>query len=223
MTDFCLDPEGWGPVSAIRYSFTPCFQDGILAAIPPLFLLITGSAQAWQFSQSARIPNTRNWVYWSKLAVVLVLLGLNVALTMVRWRESLLWQRDVLYWSALLKVLATGFALSLHHLEHVRGISPVPSGVLLFYWLATILVDAIKVYAMIDSDDVTQRLLYFVLFAVVLGGEVLIFSFEYLVPKGTKDYRLVEGEEEDDGADPCPADYADIFSRYSSCVVTNVD
>jgi ATP-binding cassette subfamily C (CFTR/MRP) protein 1 len=217
MADFCLDPEGWGPVSKLRYSFTPCFEEGILAAIPPLFLLFAGSAQAWQFSQSSRIPNSRNWVYWVKIAVVFGLLGLNVCLAVVRWRESGWWQRDVLYWSALLKVIATGFAVSLHHLEHVRATSPVPSGVLLFYLLGTILIDIIKVYSMIDEEDVQRRLVYFVIFSVVLGGEVLIFCLEYLVPKGIKDYRLVLGEEEDDGAEICPADYADIFSRYLLC------
>ena len=121
------------------------------------------------------------------------------------------WQRDVFYWSALLKVLATAFAFGIHHLEHVRNPSPVPSGVLLFYWLGTILVDGIKEYGMIDADIRTQ-LLYFILFSVVLGGEVLIFILEYLVPKGTREYYLLQQEEED-GADACPANYADIFSR----------
>ena len=213
MADFCLDPEGWGPVSALRYAFTPCFQDGILAAIPPIFLFIAGSAQGFRFSQSAKIPHSKNWIYIIKLSVVLLLLGIDVALTVLRFKESSRWQHDVFYWSALLKVLATAFAFSLHHLEHVRNSSPVPSGVLLFYWLGTILVDGIKEYQMIITD-IEQHLFYFILFSVVLGGEVLIFALEYLVPKGTKEYFLLQQEGEDDGADPCPADYADIFSRF---------
>lgn len=125
-----------------------------------------------------------------------------------------MWQHDVLYWSSLLKVFATVFAFSLHHLEHVRNSSPVPSGVLLFYWLSTILIDGIKEYSMIEGD-IKKQFVYFVFFSVVLGGEVLIFVLEYLVPKGTKDYyQLLQGDEEDDGADVCPADYADIFSRW---------
>ena len=220
MANFCLDQEGWGPISAVRYSFTPCFQDGILAAIPPIFLFIAGSAQGWQFSQSAKIPQSRNWIYWIKLAVVLVLLGLNISLMWIRWKQNLKWQHDVLYWSALLKVSATVFAFSLHHLEHVRNSSPVPSGVLLFYWLSTVLIDGIKEYSIIDSG-IKQQLVYFILFSVVLGAELLIFLLEYLVPKGTKDYHLlVQGDDEDDGAEVCRADYADIFSRltfYRSC------
>lgn len=217
MADFCLDPEGWGPVSAIRYSFTPCFQDGMISAIPPIFLFLAGTAQAWQFSQSAKLPQSRNWIYWVKIAVVLLLIGLNIVLAIIRWRDSPKWQYDVFYWSALLKVLATLFAFSLHHLEHIRNSSPVPSGVLLFYWLGMMLVDGIKEYGMIDAD-VSHQLLYFILFSVVLGGEVLIFALEYLVPKGTKEYHLLhQGEAEDeDGAETCPADYADIFSRYSA-------
>src|SRR5204863_6249143 len=148
----CLDQEGWGPVSEVRYAFTPCFQDGILAAIPPIFLFVAGSAQGWQFSQLAKIPHSRNWIYWIKLAVVSVLLGLNISLMWIRWKQNIKWQHDVLYWSALLKVSATVFAVSLHHLEHVRNPSPVPSGVLLFYWLLTVLIDGIKEYSIIDAD-----------------------------------------------------------------------
>jgi ATP-binding cassette, subfamily C (CFTR/MRP), member 1 len=213
MGDFCLDPGGWGPVSSIRYAFTPCFQDGILAAIPPLFILVAGPAQAWQFSHSAPVPHARNWIYCIKVSVVLVLLALNVTLATIRWKESLMWQRDVMYWSAVLKVLATVFVFSLHHLEHVRNSWPVPSGVLLFYWLGTVLIDGIKLYSMIDGQ-IDQQFVYFVIFSVVLGGEVLIFLLEYLVPKGSRDYHLLlQGGEEDDGAEVCPADYADIFSR----------
>jgi hypothetical protein len=90
----------------------------------------------------------------------------------------------------------------------------VPSGVLLFYWLGTILVDGIKVYSMIDAD-IRRAMVYFVIFATVFGGEVLIFLLEYLVPKGTKDYHvLMQGDEQDDDAEECPAEYADIFSRF---------
>ena len=213
MADFCLDPEGWGPVSAIRYAFTPCFQDGILAAIPALFIVIAGSAQGWQFSQSARVSEARNWVYWTKISVVLVLLTLNIVLAFIRWRQSPQWQNDVLYWSALLKILATGYAFSLHHLEHVRNSSPVPSGVLLFYWLETLLVDGIKLYCLIDSRSRGVPR-YSIVFSVVFVGELLIFLLEYLVPKGTRDYHVLQQEEDDDGAEHCPADYADIFSRY---------
>lgn len=217
MADFCLDPEGWGPVSAVRYAFTPCFQDGILAALPPIFLFIAGSAQGWQFSQSAKVPQSRNWIYWIKLAVVLVLLGLNVSLVWIRWKESKMWQHDVFYWSGLLRVFAMVFAFSLHHLEHVRNSSPVPSGVLLFYWLWTVLIDGIKEYSIIDAG-IRQQLVYFILFSIALGGELLVFILEYLVPKGAKGYHpLAQGDDEDDGAEACPADYADIFSRLARC------
>jgi hypothetical protein len=145
--------------------------------------------------------------------VVLVLLGLNIVLAVFRWRESIRWQHDVLYWSALLKILATAFAFGLHHMEHIRSSSPVPSGVLLFYWLGTILVDGIKEYSIIDADP-RRQLPYFILFSIVLGGEILIFALEYLVPKGRKEYYLLQQQEDgEDGADVCPADYADIFSR----------
>jgi ATP-binding cassette, subfamily C (CFTR/MRP), member 1 len=209
--DFCLDPEGWTPVSSVRYAFTPCFQDGVLAAVAPLLLLLVGSVRGVRLSHSARVPGARSWAYHLKIATVLVLLGLSIALAAVRWRQSAFWQRDVFVWSALLKVLATLFAFSLHHLEHVRNSWPVPSGVLLFYWLGTILIDGIKEYSLIDKG-IEDDALYFSLFSISLCGEVLIFLLEYLAPKGTKNYHLLT-QEEDDGSELCPADYADIFSR----------
>jgi len=39
MSDFCVGLQGWGPVSRVRYIFTPCFQDGLLSAIPPRLAL----------------------------------------------------------------------------------------------------------------------------------------------------------------------------------------
>jgi len=223
MADFCLDPEGWGPVSSSRYAFTPCFQDGILCALPPLFLFLAGSAQAYHFSQAGKVTHARSWVYWTKIVVVFALLCLTSALAVLRWRESAEWQHDVFYWSALLKVFATAFAFTLHHLEHVRNGSPVPCGVLLLYWLGTILVDMIKQYELIIADVPRRHLLYFVVFSVVLGGEVLIFCLEYLVPKHTKAYHLLQQrDEEDDGAEPCPESLADIFSMcpYRNTLLT---
>ena len=68
---------------------------------------------------------------------------------------------------------------------------------------------------MVDSE-IKNRLVYFVVFSVVLGGELLIFALEYLVPKGSKDYyALMQADDEDDGAEICPVDYADIFSRFN--------
>ena len=70
-------------------------------------------------------------------------------------------------------------------------------------------------YELIDEGDIPSRLLYFVLFAVVMGGEVLIFILEYFVPKGGKEYHLLlQGDIEDDTAAECPTDYADVFSRF---------
>jgi ATP-binding cassette, subfamily C (CFTR/MRP), member 1 len=215
MADFCLDVEGWGPVSRLQYAFTPCFQDGILCAVPGLFLLVAGTAQLWRYSHSGKLAHARNAIYWTKILLIFALLGLNIALTTLRWRESRQWQRDVFVWSALLKVFVTGLAFSLHHLEHVRNASPVACGVLLLYWLGIIVVDAIKEYEIIIADVVHKQRLYFVVFSFVLAGEVLIFCLEYFVPRTGRAYRqLLQSEEEDDGAEPCPESYADIFSVY---------
>jgi ATP-binding cassette, subfamily C (CFTR/MRP), member 1 len=215
MSDFCLDGQGWGPISSVKYAFTPCFQDGILSILPTILLIVAGSAQAWQYLQHPRISNARNYTYVAKILTVFMIFLTNLVLTVIRWRESLEWQKDVLVWSALLKTFGLAFAISLHDLEYIRYDSPVPSGVLLFYWSFTILFDAIKLYSFI-GDDIQQQLVYFVVFTIGFGGEVVIFLLEYLLPKGNKEYSRLQQEEEEDGAEPCPADFADIFSRYNS-------
>ena len=212
MFNFCPDEEGWGPISPIRYAFTPCFQDGVLSIIPTLFLVLAGSAQAWQYLQHTRITNARNYTYVAKILTVFLLLCDHVVLAVIRWQESREWQHDVLVWSSFLKVFGTIFAISLHDLEYIRNDSPVPSGVLLFYWSFTVLFDAIKLYSLVAAD--IQQLLYFVLFTAGFALEVLIFLLEYLLPKGSNQYVRLQHEDDEDGAEPCPADSADIFSRY---------
>ena len=63
----CGDPEGWGPVSLIRYDLTPCFLDiwivlvalwGVLGGIGAIYYLL-----------KKRVPQDvpRNWHFYTKL------------------------------------------------------------------------------------------------------------------------------------------------------------
>lgn len=63
----CGDPEGWGPVSVIRYDLTPCFLDIwiVLVAAWGLFL---GAGAIWYLLKK-RVPQDvpKNWHFYAKL------------------------------------------------------------------------------------------------------------------------------------------------------------
>jgi ATP-binding cassette subfamily C (CFTR/MRP) protein 1 len=64
---FCHNYEGWGPLSAIRYDFTPCFVDVPQAAVA-LFGLVVGAATIWWLvTKTSKQPTEKNWHYFSKL------------------------------------------------------------------------------------------------------------------------------------------------------------
>lgn len=64
---FCGDSEGWGPLSPVRFDFTPCFLDVwvVLVAAWGLFL---GAGAIW-FLLKKRVPQPvpKNWHFYAKL------------------------------------------------------------------------------------------------------------------------------------------------------------
>ena len=63
----CADFEGWGPISALRWDFTPCFLDVLLVIIAAWGFL--GGLAAILFLMKKRTPSDvkKNWHYYSKL------------------------------------------------------------------------------------------------------------------------------------------------------------
>ena len=115
------------------------------------------------------------------------------------------WIRDIQFWTPLLVCVAFAVALALHHLEHAR--SRVPSGVLLFFWLAFIIVNGIQLRQSVSLQDHIRRLPRLVLFAVLESLAVFVFALEWLVPKKWCQYSAI-----DDDQDECPTERATIFS-----------
>lgn len=63
----CADPEGWGPISSIRWDLTPCFLD-----VPLIFVAvwgIVGGAGALWYLFKKRSPQEvpKNWHYYAKM------------------------------------------------------------------------------------------------------------------------------------------------------------
>ena len=63
----CGNPEGWGPISPIRYDFTPCFLDVWIAAVA-VFGIVGGAGALWYLSRNCTPqPGKRNWHFFAKL------------------------------------------------------------------------------------------------------------------------------------------------------------
>jgi ATP-binding cassette subfamily C (CFTR/MRP) protein 1 len=70
---FCVDPEGWGPVSPIRWDFTPCFLD-VWVAIVALFGILFGAGAIWYlFAKRVEQPVRKNWHFYAKFVGTLLL------------------------------------------------------------------------------------------------------------------------------------------------------
>jgi hypothetical protein len=64
---FCHNDEGWGPLSLLRYDFTPCFVD-VPHALAALFGIVLGSLTIWWLSTKAsKQPTEKDWHYYTKL------------------------------------------------------------------------------------------------------------------------------------------------------------
>ena len=63
----CGDPEGWGPISDLRWDFTPCFLDVWIIGVA-LWGLLLGAGAIWYLLKK-RVPQDvpKNWHFYAKL------------------------------------------------------------------------------------------------------------------------------------------------------------
>lgn len=62
----CGNEEGWGPLSPIRYDFTPCFIDVWVASVA-IFGIVFGALAVWWLLRYRR-PTAigKDWHFWAK-------------------------------------------------------------------------------------------------------------------------------------------------------------
>ncbi len=64
---FCGDPEGWGPVSSVRYDFTPCFVD-VWIVFVAIWGIVGGAGATWfLLKRRSSQPVSRDWHFYIKL------------------------------------------------------------------------------------------------------------------------------------------------------------
>lgn len=64
---WCGNAEGWGPISSIRYDFTPCFLDVGIASVALYGLLGGAAAIVWLVRSARPQPVPKNWHFYAKL------------------------------------------------------------------------------------------------------------------------------------------------------------
>ena len=76
----CGNSEGWGPISPIRYDFTPCFLD-VWIAVVAAFGIVGGVGALWYlYRKCPPQPVKRNWHFYAKLVCSRLWLQLGIRL-----------------------------------------------------------------------------------------------------------------------------------------------
>ncbi|KAK2749837.1 hypothetical protein FQN57_005251 [Myotisia sp. PD_48] len=202
---FCGDLEGWGPMSSIRYDFTPCFLDVWISSVAGFGLLFGAGALYMLLKWRTPEPVSRNWHFYTKLTLIwalVVVVALQAALQIEYFPH--VWAGDFRFWTTILLLLSLVVIYTVQYYEHWR--SRQPNGVVLFYWLLFVIAHGIKLRSLISRKAYQDRLPYFVTFNVGFGISIVEFVLEYFVQKKQSAYHALGDEDE------CPYEYADIFS-----------
>lgn len=69
----CGDAEGWGPVSSIRWDFTPCFLDLWIIGVAAWGVLFGAGALWYLFKKRTAQEVPKNWHFYTKLYATSVL------------------------------------------------------------------------------------------------------------------------------------------------------
>lgn len=201
----CGNKEGWGPISPFRYDFTPCFLDVWIGIVAVFGIIFGAAAILWLLTKRSPSPVTKNWHFYTKLAVIAALL-VTTALQACLQIEALpgVWFGDFRFWTSVITLGSLAIVGGVQYIEHWR--SRQPNGIVLFYWLFLLIAFGVKLRSLISQQAFRTRLPYFVTFCVSFGLAALEFALEYLVPKKQSAYDALGDEDE------CPIEYADIFS-----------
>ncbi|KAK2780714.1 hypothetical protein FQN52_002082 [Onygenales sp. PD_12] len=201
----CGDSEGWGPISATRFDFTPCFLDVWVSLVAVWGIIMGGGAIWFLLKKRTPQPVQKNWHFYAKLSIICALI-LVTALQASLQVESLpkIWIGDFRFWTTILILASLCVIYAVQYYEHWR--SRQPNGVVLFYWLFLMIVYGVKLRSLVSQQAYLHHLPYFITFNIGLGLAIIEFALEYFIEKQQSDYDALGDEDE------CPYEYADVFS-----------
>ncbi|KAF2012769.1 multidrug resistance-associated protein 1 [Aaosphaeria arxii CBS 175.79] len=201
----CGNSEGWGPLSPIRFDFTPCFLD-VWIAVVAVFGIFGGAAATWYlYRQGHPQPVKKNWHFYAKLTTIVALIATSAvqAALQIEYFKGI-WAGDFRFWTTVLTILSLCVVFFVQYTEHWR--SRNPNGVVLFYWLFFLIAHAVKLRSLIAQHMPREHVAYFSVFCVSVGLAALELVLEWLVPKRLSDYDALGDDDE------CPWEYANVFS-----------
>ncbi|KAJ3191005.1 hypothetical protein HK101_008174 [Irineochytrium annulatum] len=184
----------------------------VLVAIPRLFEVLKRPAYS--------VP--ANGMYWSKILISVILAALaSIELVDHLFLNSSapLYRHDVLV--SATGIAAFAFAAVMHHIEHFR--SSVGSTALLFFWLFSIVAEAIRLRTLfLDGKREMTRVvnhaphIELAINAAAIVLTIAVFVLENL-PKPRPYYSSLPTSDTDTSCDEqkCPELYANIFSRLT--------
>ncbi|PNS15381.1 Metal resistance protein YCF1 [Sphaceloma murrayae] len=201
----CGNKEGWGPLSGSRYDFTPCFLD-VWVVITSAWGIVFGSVAIWYLLRKGMPqPVKQNWHFFAKLIVLAALFATTIAQAGLQIAEfKSIFIGDFRFWATIINAASIAVISYVQYIEHWR--SRQANGVVLVYWLLTMIVYAIKLRSLISQQTYRTHLPYFVFFVIGFALGAVEFALEWLVDKAVSDYDALGDEDE------CPYEYANIFS-----------
>lgn len=203
---FCADPEGWGPLSPIRYDFTPCFIDVWIGAVAA-FGLLFGALAIWYLNGKNDNKTPKNIHYWLKQT----LFGVLAAAVLIQLLFQVMQFKYTDFRIATTLLLLASFAVifAIQHLEHSR--IRHANGVVLFYWAFLMIAQSVKLRSLISQQLYKHEEGYFISYCVGFGLSAAEFLVEWLWPRiGTpSSYQAIAEEDE------CPVEYATVFSKLT--------
>ena len=63
----CGDPEGWGPISELRWDLTPCFLDVWIVGVTVWGVLFGAGALVYLFKKRVAQDVPKDWHFYAKL------------------------------------------------------------------------------------------------------------------------------------------------------------
>ncbi|KAK4232106.1 ABC transporter type 1, transmembrane domain-containing protein [Podospora fimiseda] len=204
----CGNEEGWGPLSPIRYDFTPCFIDVWVASVAAFGIIFGSIAVWWLVKKKTPGPVDKDWHFWTKqilLGLIIADVAVQLAFQIVAYPN--IWFGDFRVYTTVATIVSLFVVFIIQWLEHSRLRNA--NGVVLFYWLFLIISLAVKLRSLISQKIYEESLPYFVTYTVGLGLALVEFFFEWLWPKKNSAYEVLVEEDE------CPVEYATVFSRLT--------
>ncbi|KAH7349425.1 metal resistance protein YCF1 [Plectosphaerella cucumerina] len=201
----CGNKEGWGPLSPIRYDFTPCFIDVWVASVAVFGIVFGSAAITWLLKHRKPAALAKGLHFWAKqsfLALVIADFIVQLVIQIINYPN--IWFGDFRVWTTAATVISLAIIFAVQWLEHGRLRNP--NGVALFYWLFLLIAFAVKLRSLISQQLYHTNLPYFITYTVGFGLSVVAFLTEWLWPMKSSEYEALVDEEE------CPIEYATVFS-----------